>query len=175
MNETETAPSPKRKSAVPMVIAGLIVGLVIGLPIGYLVAPAPSPGVPANTIVLSGTNVHLSVLAGPGGDLSFSIGGLENPTVQVRSGTQFMVHFSNIDPLVNHSMSVLFVAPPYLAVVEADPAFLGAETMDAHMGTMAGGDATFEFTASTAGTYCYICHVAGHATAGMYGKFVVTA
>ncbi len=175
MDEAETAPSPKRKSAVSMAISGLIVGLVIGLPIGYLVAPAPSPGVPANTIVLTGTNVHLSVLAGPGGAFDFSIGGLENPTLQVRSGTQITVHFANIDPAVNHSMSVLSVAPTYPAVVEADPAFAGAETPDAHMGTMSGENATFTFTASTAGTYYYICHVAGHATAGMYGKFLVTA
>ncbi len=175
MDEAETAPSPKRKSAVSMAIAGLIVGLVIGLPVGYIVAPAPTPGTPANTIVLTGTSVHLSVLAGPGGDLDFSIGGLENPTLQVRSGTQVIAHLTNIDPAVNHSMSVLATAPPYPGEVMGDPAFAGAESPDAHMGTMPGDSATFTFTASTAGTYYYICHVPGHAAAGMYGKFVVTA
>lgn len=175
MNEEAGAPAPKRKASLGVAIGSLIAGLIIGLPIGYLIVPTPAPGVPANTIILTETSVHLSVLAAPGGAFVFSIGGLENPTLQVRTGAQIIVHFTNIDPAVNHSMSVLSVAPPYPADVVADPAFAGAETPDAHMGTMPGESATFTFTASTAGTYYYICHVAGHATAGMYGKFVVTA
>ena len=175
MNETEGAPAPKHKASLGVAIGSLIAGLLIGLPIGYLVAPAPAPGVPANTIVLADSSVHLSVLAGPAGQFVFSIGGLENPTIQVRTNTQVTVHFENIDPAVNHSMSVLSAAPPYPADVTAEPAFAGAETPDAHMGTMPGEEATFTFTASIAGTYYYICHVAGHATAGMFGKFVVTA
>jgi len=175
MDANEGAAAPKRRMSIGAIIGSLLAGLLIGLLIGYLVAPAPSPGVPANTIVLTGTSVHLSVLAGPAGDLDFSIGGLENPTLQARSGTQVIVHFTNIDPAVNHSMSFLATAPPYPGEVMGDPAFAGAETPDAHMGTMPGDSATFTFTASTAGTYYYICHVPGHAAAGMYGKFVVTA
>ncbi len=142
----EEAPGPKPKVPLGVAIGSLIVGLIIGLPLGYLVAPAASPGVPAGTIILTETTVHPSVLAGPGGPFEFSIGGLENPTIQARTNTQVIVHFTNIDTAVNHSMSALSVAPPIPRTSWRTPRSRARR-----------------------------CHVPGHATARMYGKFVVAA
>jgi uncharacterized cupredoxin-like copper-binding protein len=46
---------------------------------------------------------------------------------------------------------------------------------EAHSGVLPAGDTnTFTFTAPAAGTYQYVCTVAGHAPAGMVGTFTVT-
>lgn len=116
--------------------------------------------------------MHLSVLSGPG--LTFAIGGLTNPTIQVKPGAQVVVHFLNVD-VQPHSFGILAQGPPYGAEPPTEPAFPGAGSPDAHMGTPPAGNATFSFTVGSAGTYWYICHVPGHAAANMYGEFVVQA
>jgi len=173
MNVQGSTPSKSSKGAGRgLAVALLVVGLVIGLGVGYLVAPSPqAPPAPGNVIETSGSSVHLAVLSGPG--LAFSIGGLKNPTVSVQRGANITVHFSNIDSMP-HSFVVVAQGPPY----GADPpaaAFPGAETRMAMDGTMPGENATASFTASTAGTYYYVCHVPSHAAGGMYGKFEVRA
>lgn len=164
--------TPKGQRGRGLAVALLVVGLLIGAGIGYLVAPrsqAPSPG---DVITIPGSTVHLSVLSGPG--LSFAIGGLVNPTIQVTPGAQIMVHFLNI-ATIPHSFAIVAQGPPYASEPPSEVAFSGAESPDAMMGTTSGGNATFSFTAGSAGTYWYLCHVPGHATGGMYGKFVVQA
>ena len=152
----------------------LVAGLVTGLGIGYTVAPrAQAPS--GNTITTTGSTIHLAVVAGPMPDMySFVIGGLKNPIVQVPLGAEVMVHFANIDTDLPHSLGVVADGPPF-AAEPPEAAFPGAESPDAHMGSMPGENATFSFTVSTAGTYWYVCHVAGHATGGMFGKFEVRA
>lgn len=163
---------PSRAAAVG--IALLIVGLLAGVGIGYLIAPAPGPAPATNTISISGSTVHLSVLSGPGSRLVFLVGGLTNPTIGVDRGANITVHFLNIGTLP-HSWALLTQGPPYDAEPPTEVAFPGAETPDSMMGTPSGGNATISFTASTAGTYWYLCHVPGHASGEMYGKFVVQA
>lgn len=159
-----------------LAVALLVAGLIAGLGIGYAVVPrGQTPSAPANTITMTGSVIHLSVLAGPVPDMfSFVIGGLRNPTLQVPVGAEVVVHFSNIDPALPHSFGVVGGSPPF-AAEPPETAFEGAETPNAHMGSMPGENATFSFTASTAGTYWYVCHVPGHATGGMFGKFEVRA
>ena len=173
MNVQGSTPSKSSKGAGRgLAVALLVVGLVIGLGVGYLVAPGPqAPPAPENVIETSGSTVHLAVLSGPG--LAFTIGGLEDPTVQVDQGANVTVYLRNIDNMP-HSFVIVAQAPPY----GADPAgaaFPGAETPMAMDGTMPGENATASFTASTAGTYYYVCHVPGHAAGGMYGRFEVRA
>ena len=172
MTMDQTSPQRAKGSGRALAIGLLVVGLVVGLGIGYLIAPTPqAPPAPENVIEISGSSVHLAVLSGPG--LAFSIGGLKNPTISVERGANVTVHFSNIDSLP-HSFVVVAQGPPY----GADPpaaALPGAETPMAMDGTMAGENASASFTASTAGTYYYVCHVPGHASAGMYGTFNVRA
>ena len=171
MNAQGSALSESPKSTGKgLAVALLVIGLVIGLGAGYFVAPGPRTA-PGNVIEVQGSSVHLAALSGPG--LVFSIGGLENPTISVERGANVTVHFSNIDSLP-HSFVVVAQGPPY----GADPpaaALPGAETPMAMDGTMAGENASASFTASTAGTYYYVCHVPSHAAGGMYGKFEVRA
>lgn len=170
VSPTGAPAKPSRGAIVGVVL--LIVGLLVGVGIGYLIAPGPGPAPPANTISISGSRVHLSVLSGPGTDLAFPIGGPTNPTIKVQAVANVTIHFLNIGTLP-HSWVLLTQGPPYAADPPTEVAFPGAETPDAMMGTPSGGNATISFTASTAGTYWYVCHVPGHAAGGMYGKFVV--
>ena len=167
----------KRRGALGVGVAFLVVVLLVGVGIGYYVAPrsqAPPGG--ADILVLSDATVHPSVLAGPMPDMfSFVVGGLKNPTVQVKPGTQVLVHFLNIDTDLPHSLVFVVQAPPYAAGFTAQPAFTGAESANPIAGVPPGGNATFSFAAGQAGTYWYVCGVSAHASSGMYGKFVVQA
>jgi rusticyanin len=164
------ASRPSRGIIVGVVL--LIVGLVVGVGIGYVIAPRPVTTPAVNTISISESMVHLSVLSGPDTDFSFLIGGLENPTIEIDRGANVTIHFLNIGA-VPHSWVLLTAAPPYAAEPPAEVAFPGAETPDAMMGTPSDGSATTAFTSSSAGTYWYVCHVPGHAASAMFGKFVV--
>ncbi len=166
---------PARSTRNALAVALLIAGLAIGTGLGYVIAPKSQPAPSAeNTILISGSQVHLSVLAGPMADMpAFVVGGLENPTLQVQPGTQIMVHFLSIDTDLYHSLVFVSQAPPYSASFTAQPAFSGAQTTNPIAGLPPGGNATFSFTASTAGTYWYVCGMPGHASSGMYGKFLV--
>ena len=159
----------------------LVLGLITGFVAGYYVAPSSSQASPASntitdTIVLSSSTVHIGVLAGPMTDmLSFSVGGLKNPTIQVKPGTEVEIHFINIDDTHWHSMIIVSQAPPFGGSLSITPAFAGASTPNVTTGMPPGSDVEFSFTASQAGTYYYLCGFPGHAAAGMYGKFVVKA
>jgi plastocyanin len=63
-----------------------------------------------------------------------------------------------------------FVMP----MLTAAPAFSGAALWFLGEATPAGlHEGTVSFTASTAGTYEYLCPVPGHAQEGMLGSFIV--
>jgi len=179
------------KGEVPTWLAAilLVVGLMTGLGLGYLIAPSPeSQSAPENVLDVPGAAVELTVLAGHlDGTFGFlvagshvdgafwsPIGGLMSPTVRVKAGTNVTVYFRNDDWDMSHSMGFIAQGPPYAAEPSEDLAFPGAETPMVHVGTMPDNNAVFAFTATTAGTYWYVCHVAGHAAAAMYGKFVVS-
>lgn len=171
--------SPKRWWMAATVVLAL--GLLIGAGIGYLAAPRPPPST-EKVLTVDGSEVYLPVLAGPGTDLTFIIGGLVNPTVEVQAGAVVTLYFSNAPATIPHSWGLVAQGPPYGSGhgeddgdhgEDSETPFPGAETPDAHVGTAPGGNETITFTASTPGTYWYICHVPGHAANGMYGKFVV--
>lgn len=171
MAETAAAPKGAKRVGTGIAVALLIVGLLVGLGVGYLIAPQPAPA-PGNVITLEGTTIHLSVLSGPGSALTFLIGGLENPTIEVPAGASVTVHYSNIASIA-HSWVLVSGGPPYSSE-PPEVAISGALSHPMpHMGQAPGENATFAFTASPAGTYWYVCHVPGHAAGGMYGKFVI--
>lgn len=181
--------SPVAKGKVSTAVAAilLIIGLVTGLGLGYLVAPAPqrSPenvlDLPASAVQLSVSAGHLDgtfgfLIAGSHVDGAFwsPIGGMMSPTVRVRAGANVTVYFTNVDPDMPHSMGFVTQGPPYGTDPTEDLAFPGGGSREPHTGTMPNDVEIFAFTATSAGTYWYVCHVAGHAAAAMYGKFVVT-
>ncbi len=130
----------------------------------------------ANRITFQTQNVRLAVLASPpDADMKFRIGGLVNPTIVVPQGATVTVQLINADSDSAHNWAVTSARPPfpYMSMMSG-VAFAGAWATPLGDPTSAGlPSETISFTASTAGTYTYLCQVPGHAAQGMYGTFQV--
>jgi len=129
-------------------------------------------------ITFSGTSAHLVVLASPPGgpDETFRAGGLVNPTIEVTAGTRVSIEVVNADPDTAHGLVVSSAgsASSWMPMMAAAPAFDGSALWFLGDPTSAGMHAgTLSFTATTPGTFEYLCPVPGHAQKGMAGTFVV--
>jgi rusticyanin len=165
-----------------------------GKVMGQLFADAPGPRVSAtdatnlgndipagatvnrtnNRIIFSISMVHFAVIASPAGgpDEKFRIAGLVNPTVVVPVSARTTIELVNADPDTAHGLVVTdnANATSAMPMMTATPAFGGAAlwflgnptTTGMHVGTIT-------FTASTAGTYQYLCPLPGHTAKGMHG------
>ena len=89
-------------------------------------------------------------------------------TASVAAGSQVTVNFENVGVLEHSWILVADSADP-ATVSEAD-ALAGATTGN----VPAGQSKTLTFTAPAAGTYKFVCAVAGHAVGGMVGTLTVT-
>jgi len=133
----------------------------------------------AHTITFTSTTVHFSVLADPAGgpDETFRIAGLVNPTITVPAGAHVSIQVVNADQDTAHGLVVTASSAQdsWMPMMTAAPAFRGAALWFLGDPTAAGMHAgTLAFTASTPGTYRYLCPVPGHAQQGMSGTFIVT-
>ena len=133
----------------------------------------------ANRLTFATTSVRLVVLASPSMPAErFRIAGMVDPTVVVPAGAQVHVELVNADEDMAHGLVVTAsgAASSWMPMMTAAPAFSGAalwflgETTSAGMHT-----GTLFFTATSPGTYQYLCPVPGHAQEGMAGTFVVRA
>ncbi|MBP7999197.1 MAG: multicopper oxidase domain-containing protein [Chloroflexi bacterium] len=122
----------------------------------------------------------LMVACGGGGEesegsapVSFTVTGddafvYDPKTLSAPTGSEVTVTFKNIGGL-DHNWILVTDDTDVLTVTEAD-ALSGANA-----GMVTGGtEKTFTFVAPAAGTYKYVCTVAGHAAGGMVGTFTVT-
>ena len=130
-------------------------------------------------ITLAGSTVSLIALASPAGgpDETFRIAGLVNPTLVVKTGARVTIQVVNADPNTAHGLVVTTTGATssYMPMMTTSPAFNGAAVWFLGDPTTAGmHQATLTFTATTPGTYRYICAVPGHAQKGMVGTFIVT-
>lgn len=144
---------------------------------------APATGVridkSANTIEFYGSKVSIPIMASPenGSMYSFGIYGLVNPTIIIRKDAQVTVQFINMDDDMYHGVVITPGSPPYfyMGTMMLDrPAFVNSYVPPLPQeknGEYPGASVTFVTSAS--GTFYYICQVMGHASKGMYGKFVV--
>jgi rusticyanin len=191
------APAWMRGSALP----GFMMGTSSdpGQVMGSLFANAPGPRVSAaqaaqagsqvpagatldraaNTITFTGTSVRLTVLASPAGgpDDRFRIAGLTDPAITVPAGAQISIQVINADPGTAHGLVITADSntTSWMPMMTARPAFPGAAVWFLGNPTTAGMHAaTLDFTASTAGSYRYLCPVPGHAQKGMTGTFTVS-
>lgn len=192
------APGWMRGSHLPVPMLGMMgAGADPGKIMGRLWASAPGPRVTpaeaarlgsqipagatvnraARTITFSTPTVRLVVLASPPGgpDERFRIAGLVNPEVSVPAGSQVSIEVINADSDTAHGLVVTASnRRSWMPMMTAAPAFPGAALWflgnPAATGMHAG---TLQFTASTPGTYRYLCPVPGHAQKGMTGAFVV--
>ena len=134
----------------------------------------------ANRVTFTTDTVHLAVLASPAGgpDETFRIAGLVNPTVIVPEGAKVTVEVINADSDTAHGLVVTASgsAPPsYMPMMTAAPAFTGSAVWFLGNPSSAGmHEALITFTASTTGTYRYLCPVPGHAQKGMVGTLIVS-
>jgi rusticyanin len=133
----------------------------------------------ANRITFSGPSARVVVLASPAGgpDMTFRIAGLANPAIVVKAGTRISIELINADPDTAHGLAITAGrgASSWMPMMTAFPAFPGSALW--FLGDPAGAgmhEGTLSFTASTPGSYRYICPVPGHTQKGMAGSLTIT-
>ena len=108
------------------------------------------------------------------GGFNFNGGFSGNQTITVPTGWTVTIDVQNRDA-IPHSAIVIKDQQPMAAAPE-DPAFARAYTSHLVDGLPAqNGHDTMEFAAATAGNYLIACGVPGHATSGMYIRFIVSS
>ena len=131
----------------------------------------------ANTITVTATTVRLTVLASPSGgpDETFRIAGMTNPAIVVPAGARVSIEVINADPDTAHGLVITASQDTtWMPMMTQRPAFTGSALWFLGNPTSAGMHAgPLTFTATTPGTYRYLCPVPGHAQKGMAGAFTV--
>jgi rusticyanin len=132
----------------------------------------------ANTITFTTTTVRLAIVASPSGgpDETFRVAGLVNPRIIVPAGAQVTIQVVNADADTAHGLVITASAAnaSWMPMMTARPAFTGSALWFLGNPTSAGmHEGTITFTATTPGTYRYLCPVPGHAQKGMAGTFTV--
>jgi uncharacterized cupredoxin-like copper-binding protein len=103
---------------------------------------------------------------------------MTNPVIVVKTGARVSIQVINADPDTAHGLvvSASGATSSWMPMLTARPAFPGAALWFLGNPTSAGMHAgTLTFTASTPGTYHYLCPVPGHAQKGMTGTLTVTS
>ncbi|MDA8300893.1 MAG: sulfocyanin-like copper-binding protein [Actinomycetota bacterium] len=130
-----------------------------------------------NTVTFSGHKADLAVLASPSMPAeNFKLAGLTDPAIVVPEGAQVQVELVNADDDMAHGfvVSARGAGNSWMPMMSAPPAFSGSALWFLGEKTSAGMHVgTLTFSASTPGTYTYLCPVPGHAQEGMEGSFVV--
>lgn len=102
-----------------------------------------------------------------------------NATITVPQGYEVTIEFSNEDPAVAHSLGIDERMDGWPATFsDPEPVFEGAITSNPtsmSRATAPGSSETIIFTADQAGEYAMVCYIPGHATAGMWIYFNVSA
>jgi uncharacterized cupredoxin-like copper-binding protein len=146
--------------------------------LGNEVPPAAVVNRTARTITFTTAAVRLTVLASPvTSDMKFRIAGMTDPTITVPSGAKVTIEVINADNDTAHGL----VITNKLTHPGNDPMHSGAYPVFGDSAvwilgylTAAGMHAgTMSFTATTPGTYSYLCPMPGHAQMGMLGTFRV--
>jgi rusticyanin len=192
-----TAPGWMRGGQLPAAMMGT--GTDMGQIMGRLWASAPGPRVSAaqaaaagsqvpagasidraaGTITFTTPTVRLTMLASPQGgpDETFRAAGLTNPRIIVPAGAQVAIQVINADPDTAHGLVITTsqAGTTWMPMMTARPAFTGSALWFLGNPTTAGMHAgTLTFTATTPGTYQYLCPVPGHAQEGMTGTLTVS-
>ena len=181
----------------PGSMMGKSAGTDPGTVMGSLFADGPGPGVSAadarrlgdqipagasvnrasRTITFSTATVHLAVLASPSMPAeSFRIAGMTDPAISVPAGARVTMELVNADSDMAHGLVVMptGAAGSSMPMMTAAPLFAGSALWFLGKPTGAGMHAgTLSFTATTPGSYQYLCPVPGHAQEGMAGTLTV--
>jgi rusticyanin len=130
------------------------------------------------TITFTTGSVHVAAVASPAGgpDETFRIAGMVNPKITVPAGAQVSIQVINADRDTAHGLVITSGRgrPSWMPMMTSRPAFTGSALWFLGNPTAAGmHTGTLTFTASTPGTYHYLCPVPEHAQKGMTGLFTV--
>jgi rusticyanin len=130
-------------------------------------------------IIFSSASPHLVALASPanGPHETFRVAGLVNPTIVVKAGSRVSIEVVNADGDAANGLVVTAKGSAFsqMPMLTAAPSFSGSALWFLGNPTSAGmHTGTLSFTASTSGSYQYLCPVPGHAREGMAGIFTVT-
>jgi len=150
-------------------------------PVGDMAGPAGALSTPAwMTLDETAQTVSMDIRAGETeANNRWNFNGLYagEGAIVVPQGYSVTINFTNADPNQPHSFGIDEPMDSYPATFDnPEPVFAGAISPDAATtGTAPNGTATISFTTDTAGEYVMICYIAGHAVAGMYLPFEVSA
>jgi sulfocyanin len=128
----------------------------------------------------AGKTIHMTITAGltdAKNHWNFNGGYDGNMTITVPEGYAVTIDLVNKDPAMAHSLGISAVTSNF-GIVEPTAAFEGAMTGDPTSmtdATLPGETETITFTAGAAGSYSMVCFVPGHAAAGMWIHFNVSA
>ena len=150
---------------------GLAVLVVTALLILAAAAFPPTPAPTGGGAPPCLTCYAFSILAGPGGSLTFN-GTVPGPAMTVPRGATVSVRLI-VSPSATGPQSWMLV--PANGTPSSTVVFPGANTTDPGVGTPPGGSQTITFIASASGSYKYVCGVDRNDLAGMWGRFNVTA
>ncbi|MHB1599666.1 MAG: sulfocyanin-like copper-binding protein [Acidimicrobiales bacterium] len=132
----------------------------------------------SNRVTFTSRSVRLVVLASPSMPAeNFHIAGMVNPTVVVPVGAHVRIELVNADSDMAHGFVIAADGPAssWMPMMAAAPAFPGAALWFLGEATSAGmHEGILAFTATTPGTYQYLCPVPGHAQEGMVGSFDIS-
>jgi hypothetical protein len=187
------------RGALPAPMMGTLMtgtGADLGTVMGRLFGGAPGPHVSAaqaaalgsqvptgarvteagNSIAFTSGTVRLVIVASSSGsDGTFRVAGLVNPRIIVPAGARIIIQLVNVGPDTAHGLVVTAedtVSP--MPMMTAQPAFAGSALWFLGSPMSAGiHEGTLAFTATTPGTYQYLCPIPGHAREGMTGTFMV--
>jgi len=156
-----------------------------------------------NTIIFSGSNVKLVVLATDlegaanltssappsyASDNVFVIYGLINPTLVIPRGTSLQIIFINLDNADMHNFVIGTISPPYPYMAmqgmmysysqsgpsRSSPAvYMMPFLPPANWNQGTAHEYTYTVTLGASGDLWYLCAYPGHAQMGMYGKILV--
>lgn len=134
------------------------------------------PATAANgTLTFTGSSVKILVLMGPmakGQSMySFMVDNYTNPTLVFPQGTRVTMVVVNVDTDAYHGLTLTSAAPPY--AYNFMPAMMYSLTSTGVLPPSSSGFASQQISFTVNGDMYYVCPVAGHAQAGMYGQIRV--
>jgi uncharacterized cupredoxin-like copper-binding protein len=147
------------KTSMYLIVAILVIVIIVGGVLAYVLT-RPGGGGGGNTIDVYATEYKFGTSAG-----SMSSPG---STLVLTAGQTYTITLHNVGTMLHNFAIVTTKADGSTAL-----AFSGAQIGSTSNPISAGSTGSCTFTASTAGSYYYICQVDGHVSLGMWGTVTV--